>query len=180
MAETLLYFTELLSLPVYDLKGRRIGRVKDAAAGPLDPSLARRPLSGGRRRRLAFRPLRPDRLDLARRHPLERRKALPVSLRRVHAAHRARSAGPADHRRQRPQGGPRQRRHLRNPHGRRARHARRCSKWISASAASCAGCFRAWSRARWIRRLQQPDRAAIPSAGNSATSWSPTRSAACG
>src|SRR5215472_2822464 len=31
MAESLLYFTELVSLPVFDLKGRRIGRMKDAA-----------------------------------------------------------------------------------------------------------------------------------------------------
>ncbi|MDQ6677648.1 MAG: CBS domain-containing protein [Acidobacteriota bacterium] len=35
MVDTLLYFTELLALPVYDLKGRRIGRVKDAALVPL-------------------------------------------------------------------------------------------------------------------------------------------------
>src|SRR5580765_5718560 len=35
MAENLLYFTELLSMPVADLKGRRIGRVKDAAIVPL-------------------------------------------------------------------------------------------------------------------------------------------------
>ena len=35
MPETLLYFTELLALPVYDLKGRRLGRVKDAAVVPL-------------------------------------------------------------------------------------------------------------------------------------------------
>jgi CBS domain-containing protein len=35
MADTLLYFTELLSMPVVDLKGRRIGRVKDAAVVPL-------------------------------------------------------------------------------------------------------------------------------------------------
>ncbi|MGD0776060.1 MAG: CBS domain-containing protein [Candidatus Solibacter sp.] len=35
MADTLLYFTELLSMPVLDLKGRRIGRVKDAAIVPL-------------------------------------------------------------------------------------------------------------------------------------------------
>ena len=36
--EGLLYFTELVSLPVYDLRGRRIGRVKDAALVPLvDP-----------------------------------------------------------------------------------------------------------------------------------------------
>src|SRR5215475_14722410 len=35
MAETLLYFTELVSMPVFDLKGRRIGRIKDAAIVPL-------------------------------------------------------------------------------------------------------------------------------------------------
>jgi len=35
MAETFLYFTELLNLPVYDLKHRRIGRVRDAALVPL-------------------------------------------------------------------------------------------------------------------------------------------------
>jgi magnesium transporter len=35
MAENLLYFTELAGMPVLDLKGRRIGRVKDAALVPL-------------------------------------------------------------------------------------------------------------------------------------------------
>jgi magnesium transporter len=35
MAENLIYFTELLGLPVYDLKHRRIGRVRDAAIVPL-------------------------------------------------------------------------------------------------------------------------------------------------
>src|SRR2546423_8153294 len=35
MAEQLLFFTELISMPVFDLKGRRIGRVKDAALVPL-------------------------------------------------------------------------------------------------------------------------------------------------
>jgi magnesium transporter len=35
MPETFLYFTELLNLPVYDLKHRRIGRVRDAALVPL-------------------------------------------------------------------------------------------------------------------------------------------------
>ena len=35
MAENLLFFTELLCMPVFDLKGRRIGRVKDAALVPL-------------------------------------------------------------------------------------------------------------------------------------------------
>ena len=33
--ENFLYFTELLGLPVYDLKHRRIGRVRDAAIVPL-------------------------------------------------------------------------------------------------------------------------------------------------
>jgi len=35
MAEKLSYFTELLGLPVHDLRMRRIGRVKDAALVPL-------------------------------------------------------------------------------------------------------------------------------------------------
>jgi sporulation protein YlmC with PRC-barrel domain/CBS domain-containing protein len=35
MADNLLFFTELLSMPVLDLKGRRLGRVKDAALVPL-------------------------------------------------------------------------------------------------------------------------------------------------
>ena len=35
MADNLLFFTELLGMPVLDLKGRRIGRVKDAALVPL-------------------------------------------------------------------------------------------------------------------------------------------------
>lgn len=35
MADTTLYFTELLGLPVYDLRDRRIGRVTDAAIVPL-------------------------------------------------------------------------------------------------------------------------------------------------
>src|SRR5438128_1752979 len=38
MAETVLFLTELVGLPVYDLKGRRIGRIRDAAVVPLvDP-----------------------------------------------------------------------------------------------------------------------------------------------
>ncbi|HUK17476.1 MAG TPA: hypothetical protein VLW65_13720, partial [Bryobacteraceae bacterium] len=38
MADNLLFFTELMDLPVLDLKGRRIGRVKDAALVPLEHS----------------------------------------------------------------------------------------------------------------------------------------------
>jgi len=48
MAETYLYFTELVSMPVLDLKGRRIGRVKDAAMVPLvNASRIDRLLMGG-------------------------------------------------------------------------------------------------------------------------------------
>ncbi len=48
MAENLLYFTELVSMPVYDLRGRRIGRVRDAAVVPLiHPARIDRILMGG-------------------------------------------------------------------------------------------------------------------------------------
>ena len=44
----LVYFTELVGLKVYDLRGRRIGRVADAALVPLiDPSRVDRYLVGG-------------------------------------------------------------------------------------------------------------------------------------
>ncbi|MGD0013937.1 MAG: magnesium transporter, partial [Bryobacteraceae bacterium] len=47
MAE-LLYFTEILGLKVYDTKGRRIGRIQDAALVPLiDPVRVDRYLVGG-------------------------------------------------------------------------------------------------------------------------------------
>jgi CBS domain-containing protein/sporulation protein YlmC with PRC-barrel domain len=48
VAENLLYFTELVSMPVYDLRGRRIGRVRDAAVVPLiHPARIDRILMGG-------------------------------------------------------------------------------------------------------------------------------------
>ncbi len=48
MAENLLYLTELVGLKVYDIKGRRIGRVRDAALVPLiDPARVDRFLVGG-------------------------------------------------------------------------------------------------------------------------------------
>jgi magnesium transporter len=48
MAESLLYLTELIGIPVHDLKGRRIGRVKDAAIAPVvHPSRVDRYLVGG-------------------------------------------------------------------------------------------------------------------------------------
>ena len=48
MAESLLFFTELLGLPVLDVRGRRIGRVRDAALVPLEhPARIDRFLVGG-------------------------------------------------------------------------------------------------------------------------------------
>lgn len=48
MAETLLFFTELLGMPVHDLKGRRIGRIRDAAVVPVvHPSRIDRYMVGG-------------------------------------------------------------------------------------------------------------------------------------
>jgi len=47
MPDSLLFLTELLGLPVYDLKGRRIGRVRDGAIVPLaDPFRVDRYLIG--------------------------------------------------------------------------------------------------------------------------------------
>ena len=47
MSDTLLFLTELLGMPVYDLKGRRIGRVRDSALVPLaDPFRVDRYLIG--------------------------------------------------------------------------------------------------------------------------------------
>jgi magnesium transporter len=47
-APNLIFFTELLSLPVFDARGRRIGRVKDAALIPLvNPARVDRFLVGG-------------------------------------------------------------------------------------------------------------------------------------
>lgn len=48
MPETILYLTELIGLPVYDLRGRKIGSVRDAALVPLiDPARVDRFLIGG-------------------------------------------------------------------------------------------------------------------------------------
>src|SRR6266849_11195241 len=48
MAESVLYFTELLGLPVLDVRGRRIGRIRDAAVVPLvHPARIDRFLVGG-------------------------------------------------------------------------------------------------------------------------------------
>src|SRR5271167_3003724 len=48
MADQLLYLTELLGLPVFDLKGRKLGTVKDAAVVPLlHPSRVDRVFIGG-------------------------------------------------------------------------------------------------------------------------------------
>lgn len=47
-ADHILYLTELIGLPVFDLKGRRIGRIRDAALVPLiHPVRVDRYLIGG-------------------------------------------------------------------------------------------------------------------------------------
>lgn len=57
----ILYLTELLGLPVFDLKGKVLGRVKDAALVPLiDPSRVDRYLLGGG---LAWLTVRHDQVD---------------------------------------------------------------------------------------------------------------------
>jgi magnesium transporter len=56
MPETLLFVTELLGLPVYDLKGRRIGRIRDSAIMPVtDPFRVDRYLIGADRAWLTIR-----------------------------------------------------------------------------------------------------------------------------
>ena len=48
MAETLLFFTEVLGLPVFDRRRRRIGRIRDVALVPLvNPARIDRFLMGG-------------------------------------------------------------------------------------------------------------------------------------
>ena len=48
MAENILFLSELMGLPVYDLRRRRIGRIRDAAIVPLiDPFRVDRFLVGG-------------------------------------------------------------------------------------------------------------------------------------
>ena len=67
MAETLLYFTELVSMPVFDLRGRRIGRIKDAALVPLvHPSRIDRFLMGGTDAALTIRYDQVGSIDLRR------------------------------------------------------------------------------------------------------------------
>ena len=178
MAEKFLYFTELLGLPVYDLKHRRIGRVRDAALVPLvHPSRVDRFLVGAGS---SWFSVRYDQIsaDLARRHPAQRRKTLPLSLRRVHAAHRARSARPADHRCQRPQSRARQRRHPRSaarPGFDQIYRARSGYRDPQHSAPPPAGRRAAPADPRGCSSRSRP----TPSAGISATSSKPTRSAAC-
>jgi magnesium transporter len=48
MADQILYLTELLGLKVFDLKGRKLGAIKDAAVVPIvHPSRIDRYLVGG-------------------------------------------------------------------------------------------------------------------------------------
>ena len=79
MADQFLFLTELLGLKVYDLKGRKIGVIKDAALVPLiDPVRVDR-YPGRRRLDLAIDSTRPDQFHFARRHPASRRDPDPLS-----------------------------------------------------------------------------------------------------
>ena len=97
MAEEILYLTELLGVQVYDLKGRSIGTLRDAALVPLiDPVRLDRFLVGAGPGWLS---IRYDQIDTsARGHPPQRRTFDALSLRRIHAAYGSRSTRPADHR----------------------------------------------------------------------------------
>jgi magnesium transporter len=78
MADNLLFFTELAAMPVLDIKGRRIGRVKDAALVPLvHASRIDRLLLGGRDAWLTIRYDQIRSIDLARGISLSDEKLLP-------------------------------------------------------------------------------------------------------
>ena len=99
MPETLLFLTELLGLPVYDLKGRRIA----SATAPWCPG---RPLPRGSyligRIGLAHRPPRSDQPSRQTASVSATKSPLPITTTMACCAF-ARPAGPADHRRQRRQ-----------------------------------------------------------------------------
>ena len=79
MADNLLFFTELVDMPVFDLKGRRIGRVKDAALVPLiHPSRIDRLLMGGGEAWLTIRYDQIRSIELGRGNPSQRRATRPV------------------------------------------------------------------------------------------------------
>ncbi len=178
-ADPRLFFTELLGLKVFDLKGRTLGVVKDAAIVPLlDPVRVDR-YPDRQRRGLAHGPPRSGPLHIARRHSSAGRNPDSVSFRRIYAARGPRPSGSADHRCAGPQGGARNRRHLRDPSRKTAAKSCGCWTWIS-------GCGRfsgAWCRECCLRAGSGGCRAAsrpTPFAGSSATFWSPIRSGACG
>ena len=117
-----LYFTEFVSMPVVE-RGRRIGRVRDAAIVPVvHPSRIDRLLVGGADVWLTVRFDQVRAISLGHGIELSEEVLRPLPRRRVHPAHRARPARPADHRRQRPESGPRHRHHHGISARRRARH----------------------------------------------------------
>ena len=157
MAENLLFFTELLRMPVCDLKGRRIGRVRDAALVPVvNSARVDRVLIGGDRR-LVHDPLRSGRFHFAGFRPdSSRRTAQPLPRRRVHAAHGRDLldqqiidvTGRKVVRVNRP--------HLRDPQRRRARYARGARSGYRHPQHLPPPVARASCRRGWIRRLQRP------------------------
>ena len=156
MADNFLFFTELVGLPVFDLKGRRIGRVRDAAVVPLvHPARIDRFLVGGGEAWLTIRydqvrshrlgtghrsideqlvPYHDDEYMLRIGRDLLDQQIIDVNGRKVVRVNDIT---------------------IRYPAGRHARHAQRCSRSTSGFAASSGGCYRESCRPLWIRRLQQ-------------------------
>ena len=155
MAENLLYLTELVGLKVYDLKGRRIGRVKDAALVPLiDPARVDRYLVGGGWAWLTVRHdqvrsisldgiyLRDELLTPYHDDEYMLRSRATCSTSRSSTSHGRKVVRVTDvtfeHR-----------------DARTATTCCGCWKSISGCAASSAGCCRASLPPRWVRRLQR-------------------------
>ena len=103
-SEEVLFCTELIGLRVFDTRGRKIGRVKDAALVPIiDPARIDRFLVGGGWAWLSIRYDQVRSISLKGIYP-QGREAHPLSFRRVHAPDRPRPARSADHRFARPEG----------------------------------------------------------------------------
>lgn len=177
MAEEILYWTELIGLKVYDLKGRGIGTLRDAALVPLiDPVRVDRFLVGAGPGWLSIRydqvksigpngihlqdelltPYHSDEYMLRMVRDLLDQQIIDAQGRKVVRINDITFLKE------------------------RETTATSCIFWKSTSV--CAPCYAVCCGASSLPRSSAPFRIAssrIPSAGNSATCWRPTRSAAC-
>jgi sporulation protein YlmC with PRC-barrel domain len=179
IADNLLFFTELVSMPVLDVRGRRIGRVKDAALVPMvNSSRIDRVLVGGGYTWLTIRydqirsialgkgivlndevltPYHDDEYMLRIGRDLLDQQIIDVTGRKVVRVTDVTMGIHND--------------------GVRARS--RFWRWTSASAAFSAGSARVSFRLGGFAGCSGPFRP-IPSCGISATWWRPTRCGGCG